>query len=75
MGRRFAPLLLGGLAIPLLVLGACEPAIPHPIEGRDDCVSCHGPGGIKPYPTFHAQQGYGNADCAQCHKPATSTGR
>lgn len=47
------------------------PLIPHTLEGRADCLSCHGSGisGIPQVPANHA--GRTNADCATCHK-ATS---
>ncbi len=44
------------------------PAIPHPLEGRDDCVMCHGEGGLKPFPADHA--GRTSDICTTCHQPA-----
>ncbi len=43
------------------------PAIPHPLEGRDDCLSCHGPSGVKPTPSDH--KGRTNGVCRDCHQP------
>ena len=44
------------------------PAIPHTLEGRDDCLMCHGETGIKPFPADHA--GRTNDTCTACHQPA-----
>ena len=38
---------------------------PHPIEGREDCVVCHGIGKAKPYPADH--EGRASATCVACH--------
>lgn len=43
--------------------------IPHPLEGFSDCVSCHGEGGIKPFPPDHA--GRSNTSCLLCHQTAS----
>jgi formate dehydrogenase gamma subunit len=40
--------------------------IPHPLEGREDCLLCHGAGGVKPYPADHT--GRTSASCLACHK-------
>jgi hypothetical protein len=43
------------------------PALAHPIEGFNSCLSCHGQGGIKPFPADHAGR---TADiCLVCHQP------
>jgi hypothetical protein len=44
------------------------PAIPHPLEGREGCVLCHGESGVKPFPADHT--GRTNDVCQMCHKPA-----
>jgi hypothetical protein len=45
------------------------PQIPHPLEGRDQCLACHNPsGGIKPAPSSHAS--FENEFCRSCHEPA-----
>ncbi len=41
--------------------------ISHAVEGREDCGSCHGPGGVSPSPADHA--GRGNETCTACHVP------
>lgn len=43
------------------------PAIPHPVEGREDCVICHGENGVKPFPADHA--GRTSDTCQMCHQP------
>lgn len=45
-------------------------AIPHTLEGREDCLLCHetGVGGATKIPTDHA--GRTNDTCATCHQPA-----
>ncbi|MBU1878441.1 MAG: hypothetical protein KJ734_05780, partial [Chloroflexi bacterium] len=46
-----------------------SPPIPHPLEGRDNCLLCHDPSGqVQPAPADHA--GRTNAQCAVCHQPA-----
>jgi hypothetical protein len=48
-------------------LVAQAPQIPHPLDGRDDCLLCHDPAGqIKPAPGTHAD--FGNEQCTLCHK-------
>ncbi len=45
------------------------PAIPHPIAGREQCLTCHVTGGAaEAVPADHA--GRTNATCQGCHKPA-----
>jgi len=38
---------------------------PHPIEGREDCLLCHGQAGVKPVPASHS--GRTNETCRACH--------
>lgn len=46
------------------------PAIPHDLEGKEDCTSCHKVGeGSMPLPASH--QGRDNSTCRQCHQPAS----
>lgn len=44
------------------------PAIPHTLEGRDDCLVCHGEGAFKPFPADHA--GRTSDTCTTCHQSA-----
>jgi hypothetical protein len=46
------------------------PAVPHATAGRDDCVSCHGSGQMRPFPVDH--QGRTNDVCLGCHKTTTA---
>lgn len=48
--------------------GQVSPAIPHPLEGRANCITCHGPEGFRPYPANHA--GRPVESCTGCHKVA-----
>ncbi len=75
MKRKLMSLSLAGLLGFTVVLSACEPAVPHPIEGRGDCISCHGTNGVKPYPQWHAERTSevrGNDTCMNCHKLAAN---
>ncbi len=47
-------------------------AVPHAIAGMEKCDTCHGPTGLKPYPTDHA--GRPNEQCTVCHKPQGAAG-
>jgi hypothetical protein len=42
-------------------------AIPHPLEGREDCLLCHKLDGVKPFPADH--EGRTSETCQACHKP------
>ena len=42
-------------------------AIPHTVEGRADCLLCHGPGALRPVPASHT--GRTNQTCQGCHQP------
>lgn len=42
------------------------PPVPHATEERGQCLSCHGPQGLKPAPPSH--QGRTNEVCLTCHK-------
>lgn len=44
--------------------------IPHTLEGRAACVTCHGRAGKKPYPADH--DGRPSAACLSCHVPSQS---
>jgi hypothetical protein len=39
--------------------------IPHPLEGREDCLMCHAEGGTLPYPPDHL--GRPSTTCLVCH--------
>jgi len=40
--------------------------IPHPIQGHENCESCHGLKDMKPYPIKHL--GWKNESCMKCHR-------
>jgi hypothetical protein len=42
------------------------PEIPHPTQGREDCLACHAFGQVKPYPADH--QGRAADTCLACHQ-------
>jgi hypothetical protein len=42
-------------------------AIPHDVEGREDCVMCHGAEAFMPFPEDHADRT--NDICQGCHQP------
>lgn len=48
-----------------IALGA-PPRITHGLEGRQDCLACHGPGRVRPFPPDH--QTTANDTCVGCHK-------
>ncbi|MFC1988368.1 hypothetical protein ACFLVJ_00830 [Chloroflexota bacterium] len=45
------------------------PPISHTLDGRDDCLQCHGEGAFMPFPANHS--GYANDTCQGCHQPAS----
>jgi hypothetical protein len=47
-----------------------RPEIPHPVEGREDCLLCHSLDGIKPFPANHEDRSV--EKCQNCHKPQAS---
>src|SRR5512136_2266084 len=48
------------------IAGQAAP-IPHPVAGREDCLVCHGPQGVRPFPADHA--GRSQDICTGCHMP------
>jgi hypothetical protein len=68
--RRGARHLLGVVLLSglLVACGAGAPAIPHTVEGRGDCLSCHAQGeqGAPKMPPDHT--GLPNNRCQACHK-------
>ncbi len=46
------------------------PSIPHPLEGRSDCLVCHAvDSAVKPAPADH--EGRTNELCQACHRPSS----
>ncbi|MCP4169046.1 MAG: hypothetical protein GY759_24575 [Chloroflexi bacterium] len=48
------------------------PRIPHPLteERIGQCLSCHGPDGLKPYTPFHEEENFPLEACTECHQMA-----
>ncbi|NOX60838.1 MAG: hypothetical protein GXP42_02650 [Chloroflexi bacterium] len=48
------------------------PRIPHPLsEDRiGQCLTCHGPDGLKPYTPFHEEEQFPLEACTECHEMA-----
>lgn len=52
---------------PAATSGPATPsAVPHPLEGRSDCLMCHGLAGFKPSPADHVERT--NDLCMACHE-------
>lgn len=63
--KSIAPPRLGGSA-----LASSPPTIPHPLQLRENCISCHtGPGAVVEIRVDHASRG----NCRQCHVPLVQT--
>ena len=45
--------------------------IPHNLEGRADCIGCHGPAGKHPFPSDHQERP--SVACLACHVPSQSS--
>ncbi|UCC63541.1 MAG: hypothetical protein JSV36_00315, partial [Anaerolineae bacterium] len=67
---RLGILLLLALGTLLIVsIATAQPPVPHPLEGRDDCLACHQTG-IGDAPRVAADHtGRSNETCGQCHQP------
>jgi hypothetical protein len=57
------------LLVPTLIIAQDMPPIPHPVEGRENCLACHetGAAGAIQVPEDHA--GRTNEMCQACHQP------
>jgi hypothetical protein len=42
------------------------PGVPHPVEGREDCLACHDTGQVAAFPEDH--EGRDNDSCTMCHE-------
>ena len=72
-GRRFflaaaIVFVLGALMGATALAKDGVPAIPHSLEGRSACLTCHDIGKMKPMPADHA--GRAEATCTGCHHAA-----
>ena len=80
MKRKIAVVGLGIVIVAIVAFAgvlifAGAPAIPHSLQGRADCIGCHGSAGVRPYPKFHAEERFGNGRCTECHEVATTDAR
>jgi hypothetical protein len=71
--RRLSLVLVALVAvslIPAFIFAQDIPSIPHPLEGRENCLACHetGAAGSTQVPEDHV--GRTNEMCQACHKPA-----
>lgn len=56
---------------PVLTEIGTPPAIPHTLDGRDDCASCHAAASSeRPMPSDHVTSGITSDLCGYCHKSA-----
>ncbi len=48
------------------------PKIPHPLtdERIGQCLTCHGPDGLKPFTPFHEEENFPMEACTECHQLA-----
>jgi hypothetical protein len=69
-GPAFAPLTPTPVASPVGGNQTIGAPMPHPVEGQEQCETCHGPDGMKPQPADHA--GRPNESCLVCHKPGAA---
>lgn len=61
------------LSAPPAAPSAGQPAaIPHPIGPRTDCLICHGPGKVRPYPDNHSS--FTVDMCTKCHQATVEDG-
>ena len=61
---------VGVLFIPALIIAQDIPSIPHPLEGRENCLACHtGPAAREEIRTSHPER----ERCQQCHVPSTTS--
>ncbi len=76
MRRRLVRLLaVCSMAAAVMLSGCAAPPVPHSIQERGDCLTCHGQNGVKPYPAWHAERALGDDVCTTCHKMAASLGK
>jgi hypothetical protein len=70
LGFVLATLVVILLVPTFIVAQTTNPPIPHPVEGREDCLSCHetGTNGAVQIPDNHS--GIENDICRVCHKSA-----
>jgi hypothetical protein len=64
--------LVAVLLVPTLIIAQDIPLIPHPVEGRENCLACHetGAAGAPQIPEDHT--GRTNDMCQACHQPGSA---
>jgi hypothetical protein len=70
-GLRWLPVIMLLVLMPMSSACSQNPAMPHSLEGHNDCISCHGLTTANPYPERHASREYTNEKCLKCHKPSS----
>jgi hypothetical protein len=67
--RLGAAFVLALVILLFVSIASAQPPVPHPLEGRDDCLACHqtGVGGAPRMAPDHV--GRANETCGQCHVP------
>ncbi len=64
-----AALVLALIILLFTSIASAQPPVPHPVEGRDDCLLCH-QAGVAGAPRVAADHvGRTNETCGQCHRP------
>ena len=48
------------------------PRMPHPAAGKEQCLTCHGPGANEHITSQPAAHSYAVTACAMCHRPAAT---
>lgn len=48
------------------------PPVPHPLQGMENCGTCHGLNGVLPYPEDHSHRH--DDSCTSCHIPSGNKG-
>lgn len=67
----FAPLTPTPMPVAMVDNRALGAAIPHPVEGQENCTACHALGAMKPFPADH--EGRPNESCLICHQPGPAS--
>ena len=72
LAPAFVPLTATPIASPVggFDNGKIGVSIPHDIPGKEQCLTCHGPQGVKPVPANH--EGRPNDSCQVCHRPGAT---
>jgi hypothetical protein len=66
-----SPTQVGGEATPAAPQPEGVPVIPHPMEGREDCLLCHA---LDLLPESHQAAEFASAECLLCHTEGEASG-